>query len=82
LTKQRRAHAMSDFDDERLRWDVLDPLVLSGAKLEFIVEVRRATGMGLPEAQDVLGKRYDLLRSRRPQDFAQAHNEYWADFYS
>jgi len=73
---------MGEFDDERMQWDALDPLVLSGAKLEFIVAVREATGIGLSEAQDLLHRRYDLLRRERPQDFTRSHDAYWADFYS
>jgi hypothetical protein len=78
----RQTATMDGFEDDRLNWDALDPLVLSGAKLEFIVRVREATSVTLPDAQDILVRRYDVLRRSRPQDFAQSHEDYWAGFYS
>jgi len=73
---------MGSSDDERLQWEALDPLVLSGAKLQFLMKVQELTGCSLPEAQDLLRSRYDLLRRERPNDFAQSHDDYWDGFYS
>jgi hypothetical protein len=74
--------AMNDFEDSQLDWNALDPLVLSGAKVEFLKRVCEAASVSLPEAQDILGRRYDFLRRSRPQDFSLSHEDYWAGFYS
>jgi hypothetical protein len=73
---------MSEFDDDRLDWEMLDPLVFSGEKLEFVMKVREATGAGLKEAQELLVRRYDFLRTSRPTGFSQSHTDYWTGFHS
>jgi len=73
---------MSEFADERLNWEILDPLILSGAKLEFLKQVRATTGLALHEALDLLYSRYDALRRSHPDAFSCSHDEYWKCFYS
>lgn len=68
--------------EDQADWQALDPLVLSGAKLQFIVQVQAVRGIGLPEALDLLRRRYEYLRKSRPQDFHCTHEEYWQGFYS
>jgi hypothetical protein len=73
---------MSLFDDSRLDWGALDPLVFSGRKVEFIRRVSEATDCGLNEAQEILARRYEFLRSSKPEGFSQSDEEYWEGFYS
>ena len=73
---------MTESHDERLQWDLLDPLILSGSKIEFLMRAREATGVGIPEALEILRSRYDVLRRTRPEAFHCSDEDYWKGFYS
>ncbi|MES2697708.1 MAG: hypothetical protein V4773_29865 [Verrucomicrobiota bacterium] len=60
----------------------LDQLIVANEKMRAIELIRMKSGCSIPEALDILARRYRELRVAAPQLFKRTDEEFWAGFYS
>lgn len=61
---------------------ILDRLIVTNQKLEAVVLIRKQADCGIPEAMDILVRRYRALREKSPERFSFTHEDYWKGFES
>ncbi|MFJ1703411.1 hypothetical protein [Kitasatospora sp. NPDC088346] len=61
-------------------WSKVDPLIFEGRRLQAVMQIREAFGVGLHDGVDLLRGRYEALRSERPEGFKVEHDDYWDGF--
>jgi len=59
-----------------------DELILAARIIPALQAIMAELGCGLRESFDEFQKRYDRLRTERPDDFTLPPEEYGRDFYS
>ena len=60
----------------------LDRLILQHQPVAAIALVTKKSACGIPDALEIVSKRYSELRLSAPQGFVCSHEEYWKGFYS
>ena len=63
-------------------WNVIDPLIFDGSPLLGMITIRKATGCGLRQANELYCDRYRILRESHPEKFRLSHEQHWEGFYS
>ena len=60
----------------------LDDCIFENKKIRFFLIYQENNSCTLPEALEVLGRRYEYLRKTKPNQFNISHEKYWENFYS
>ncbi|MFF1871709.1 hypothetical protein [Kitasatospora herbaricolor] len=61
-------------------WSKVDPLIFEGRKMQALIQIRQAFAVDIHDGVDLLGERYETLRTERPESFKVRHDDYWDDF--
>lgn len=75
-------HQNRDMKIKKEKLQELDKLIYGNDKLEYVMQYRKTTGCGIPEAITALTERYKELRKNNPNQFSCSDEEYWKGFYS
>jgi hypothetical protein len=63
-------------------WSKVDPLIFEGRRLQSVIQIREAFGVGIHAGVDLPMERYEALRRERSEDFKVGHDGYWDGFGS